>query len=86
MTTKAPPEPTGGALFQLNTSSHTATTPSSKDATDNKSWGCEAQDTGGSARRLTDAALPAVRCLSQAALVDRNAWICTDFNTVATSV
>jgi hypothetical protein len=36
MTTKAPPEPSGGALFQLNTSSPTATPPSSKDATDNK--------------------------------------------------
>jgi len=36
MTTKAPPEPTGGALLQLKTSSRTATLPSSKDATDNK--------------------------------------------------
>ena len=35
MTTKAPPEPSGGALFQLNTSSPTAAPPSSKDAPDN---------------------------------------------------
>ena len=35
MNTKAPPEPTGGALFQLNTSSPTATPPSSTDATGN---------------------------------------------------
>ena len=36
MNTKAPPEPTGGALLQLNTSSPTATPPSSTDATGNK--------------------------------------------------
>jgi integrase len=35
MTTNAPPEPTGGAIFQLNPSSPTVTPPSSKDATDN---------------------------------------------------
>jgi len=50
MTTKAPPEPTGGALFQLNTSSPTATPPSSKDATDN---------THGKVRRTSFAAVGA---------------------------
>ena len=35
LTTKAPPEPTGGALLQLNPSSPTVTPPSSIDATDN---------------------------------------------------
>jgi hypothetical protein len=35
MNTKAPPEPPGGALFQLNTSSPIMTRPSSTDATDN---------------------------------------------------
>jgi hypothetical protein len=39
MNTKAPPEPTGGALFQLNTSSPAATPPSSTDATDNNQYG-----------------------------------------------
>jgi hypothetical protein len=41
MNTNAPPEPTGGALFQLNPSSPTATPPSSTDATDNSTLGLE---------------------------------------------
>jgi NADPH:quinone reductase len=35
MTIKAPPEPSGGAFIQLNTSSPAAAPPSSRDATDN---------------------------------------------------
>jgi hypothetical protein len=53
MTTKAPPETSGGALLQLNTSPPTVTPPSSTDATDNT---------------LTDATVQGVLDLRDAAL------------------